>query len=524
MEPLLLGPTGLPKQTLGWELLAWTADYLHQPDGDSAGGPWRFTPEQARFVLWWYAIDDTGRFVYRNGVLRRMKGWGKDPLGAVLCALELCAPVRFDGWNAAGEPVGRPVAAPWVITAAVSRDQTRNTMRLFPSLLSDTCVDEYGLDIHHEIIHKQGGGQIESVTSSPRALEGARASFSLINESHHWLANNDGHEMYKVIVRNAVKTRSRHLQITNGHVPGEESVAEQAWEAYQKIQAGQARDSGMLYDSREAPPETDIHDEESLRQGLLAARGDATWLDVDGLIAEIHDIRNPLSVSRRFYLNQIVAAEDSWMAPHEWDRCWVDAELRPGDRVTLGFDGSRSDDSTVLMACRIDDGVLFRLAAWEHPAQVKDWEVPREDVDAHVRAAFERYRVQAMYADIAYWESYVDSWVADFGRRAKLKASPRSAFAFDMRARIRDFGLGCENFLEAVLNQHVRHDGDPLLRQHVLNAKRRVTKYDHIGIGKATRDSKRKIDAAVTAVLAWMARQEIVKTRRVGARKVVFHR
>jgi hypothetical protein len=43
---------------------------------------------------------------------------------------------------------GVPLAAPWVITAAVSKDQTRNTMRLFPSLLTDACVEEYGLDIH----------------------------------------------------------------------------------------------------------------------------------------------------------------------------------------------------------------------------------------------------------------------------------------------------------------------------------------------------------------------------------------
>jgi hypothetical protein len=33
------------------------------------GKPWKFTPEQMRFVLWWYAVDTRGRFVYRKGVL-----------------------------------------------------------------------------------------------------------------------------------------------------------------------------------------------------------------------------------------------------------------------------------------------------------------------------------------------------------------------------------------------------------------------------------------------------------------------
>lgn len=59
------------------------------------GGPWKFTREQLRFVLHWYALDDNGRFSNRKGVLQRMKGWGKDPLLAVLCLVELVGPSRF---------------------------------------------------------------------------------------------------------------------------------------------------------------------------------------------------------------------------------------------------------------------------------------------------------------------------------------------------------------------------------------------------------------------------------------------
>lgn len=81
--PVAIGPTWtrgddgkyvLPKHTLGWAVLAWTAQWLQHEDGR----PWRFTSEQARFILWWYAVDERGRFVYRDGVLQRLKGWGKD--------------------------------------------------------------------------------------------------------------------------------------------------------------------------------------------------------------------------------------------------------------------------------------------------------------------------------------------------------------------------------------------------------------------------------------------------------------
>lgn len=74
-EAITLGPTEVPELTLGWAVLEWQLDYLLQPDGDNAGKPWTLTPEQVRFVLQWYAIDERGRWKWRRGVLRRMKGW-----------------------------------------------------------------------------------------------------------------------------------------------------------------------------------------------------------------------------------------------------------------------------------------------------------------------------------------------------------------------------------------------------------------------------------------------------------------
>ena len=65
----------LPEHTLGWEILGWVSTRLTNDDGDV----WIATPEQARFLLWYYAIDRSGKFRYRKGVLQRLKGWGKRP-------------------------------------------------------------------------------------------------------------------------------------------------------------------------------------------------------------------------------------------------------------------------------------------------------------------------------------------------------------------------------------------------------------------------------------------------------------
>src|SRR5690349_14653972 len=96
--PVAVGPTWkksggdgeLPGEdrTLGWPVRDWTIEDPRQPDGPDAGDPWVYTDEQMRFILHWFAIDDQGRWIYRDGMLRRVKGWGKDPVGATLCAIE----------------------------------------------------------------------------------------------------------------------------------------------------------------------------------------------------------------------------------------------------------------------------------------------------------------------------------------------------------------------------------------------------------------------------------------------------
>src|SRR5690606_4659609 len=139
LTPVFVGPTWqrnedgswlLPDKTLGWQVIGWCARYLRNDEGE----PWSFTDEQMRFILHWFAVDERGRFIHQTGVLQRMKGWGKDPLLACLSLVELCGPSRFSHWDENGQPVGKRHPRPWVQVAAVSQSQTKNTMRMLPTL------------------------------------------------------------------------------------------------------------------------------------------------------------------------------------------------------------------------------------------------------------------------------------------------------------------------------------------------------------------------------------------------------
>ena len=504
-----IGPTGKPPLTLGWDVLAWTDTYLEQPDGPDAGSPWRFTTEQARFILWWYAIDQTGRFVYRSGVLRRMKGWGKDPIAAVISAIEFVGPCRFKRWRADGKPELVEHSAAWIQVAAVSKEQTRNTMTLFPGLFSKAAVVEFGIDLGKEIIYAhRGQRRIEAVTSSPRALEGGRATLVIQNEPHHWIEANEGHAMADVISRNAGKSRdgsSRVLSITNAHRIGEDSVAEREWEAYQK------RPDGILYDALEAPEVEDLDDAAAVRAALVLARGDSTWLDVDRITEEILDPRTSESDARRFYLNQLRAERSDWIKAAEWAACARNEAVPPGTLITLGFDGSHYRDATALVGTVVATGYQWVLALWERPELAPDdWEVPLDAVNAAAEQAFATYDVWRLCADPWGWEETLSAWNARYGQGRDDRIIFWRANLLGPMARL------IKEYETAVRAKSLGHEPSEVFARHVANCVKRPTGLrDENGqfayvISKDGPNSPRKIDVAMAAVLSWRARLDAI--------------
>ena len=541
-------------KTLGWEIISWAEGYLLQPDGDEAGDPFRFTPEQLNFVLWWYALDGAGRFLNRRAVLRRAKGWGKSPFLGALALAELCGPVRFGGWAADGEPLAVAHPMPWVVIAGVSETQTENTFSAIRAMAEDSAlVDDYGLDVGLTRILLPGGGKIVPVTANAATQEGARPSFAIMDETHHWSKTNGGSKLARVVRRNLAKSRdgaARAIETTNAHEPAQESVAEGSYLAWRSIVEGRSKSSGLLYDSREASGDIDLADEAAVMEGLKAAYGDSYWVDLTRILAEVYDPDTPAEEARRFYLNQIVAAADSWIAPPEWFKN-RSPELPPlrlgvpdnprkrGDMVALGFDGSLTDDSTALVATRIDDGAPFLLAIWEKPEGPSGagWEVPKEQVRDAVAYAFSVLDPVAFFSDVAYWETDIDAWRDEYGERLLVKATTRHAVGWDMRGHQMDTTRGVEALHrsitdgtipwgphEVLAGPAVGHAAEEILTRHVLNGRRRPNRWG-VSFGKETRESPKKVDALAALILARMARTRVLaegglKKRRKGTGRV----
>jgi hypothetical protein len=527
-EPTKIGPSWqydngwvLPRFTLGWRVLAWCGLWLT----DKNGRPWQFTAEQARFVLWFFALDpESGDFMYHSAVLQRLKGWGKDPLAAALSVAGMFADVTFDRWDG-DVPVGREEPAAWIQLVAVSQEQTQNTMKLFPSLIPAETRRFYGVQVGKLNVWGLGDTrQIQAITANPLSIEGKRPTLVVRNETQNWITANGGHEMAGAIEGNAAKSEggaARMLDICNAYRPGQDSVGQRVREGWEKSQGDspEVLDFGLLYDSLEAPPDAPLS-ADAAPSVVDAIRGDATWMSTKRIVASILNPANPASESRRKWYNQITAAEDARFDPNDVKRAMVlyGDGIADRDEVVIFGDGSKSDDATGLVAVRLSDGFAQVL----HVQQPRKGEVvDRDAVDHAVVDAFDRFTVLGFWfdpshakdddaeGDSRFWWPLCDEWMARYGRRLKMWAvksgSSRHAVAWDMSSTTRQavFVPAVEQ-LEADLKAGTAQArSSSWLQQHAINAKRAPGKFG-VSLRKENRESARKIDLAVCWVGARM--------------------
>jgi hypothetical protein len=527
-------PPGFPERTLGYGVIDWIEGAtpafggLRQPNGPRAGRVFRLQRDQGRFLLWWYAVDEDGRWLFNHGVRRRAKGSGKSPFAAVQALAEFCGPVRLLDFDprAPGGCVGRAVDMPLVQIAATAESQTANTMRMVRAFApkGSELVKTYLLDPGKTRYYKLPEGTLEVITSSAGAAEGGEASFVVADETEHWKPNNGGPELAAVLEDNLAKSGSRMLETSNAWVPGWQTVAEDTWQAWLAQEEGRTRGKQrILYDAAIAPADTNMADPASLRAALEHVYADCPWVDIDTIMERIWSPRARPSDSKRKYLNRPATVEDAWVTPEQWevlahpDQGYVPP---PGTDIVMFFDGSKSRDATALMACEVDSGHVFTLGVWEPDPGDDEDTVDAADVDLQVRKAFKKYTVLGFFADVREWESFA---LTEWPRRhqddlliwAAKSGKPPQPIAWDMRGHGLEFAKAAEACHAEIEAEEFTHDGDSRVARHVANARRRAYR-DCVSIGKASPDSPLKIDAAVCVIGVRMVRRLVLSS---GKRK-----
>ena len=467
-------PDGDQWPTLGHEVVAWIEANLVIPDGPNRGRPFILTDEQYRHMLWSYRLKPNARpemgsqaFEYYGSLLVRPQKSGKDPLAAAQACVQAMGPVRFDGWDANGEPVGAPMPTPWIQCAANSEDQTDNTFRPIVTMLQEGPVaDTPGLDVGQTRVNLPDGGRIEPVTAAAKSRLGARITFATFTESGLYTETSGGMAMARTMKRGLAGMDGRWMEITNAWDPAEMSVAQRTWES---------RAPGVFLDYRLPRTHVDMDDDAALRAELVYVYGDSAienggWVNIDRIMEEARDPATGEGEARRFFLNEIWVGSKDAVDMLRWAAQARPGELlEPGDRITLGFHGALTRDATSLCAARLSDGRLFHLRTWERPDGETEWSTPRHEVHDAVDQAHQAYDVVSMMCSPHGWQDEVNRWAGAYQNHGDRYEAKSKVLEIWLNSEMRMDQL-VERFLTAHRGDEITHDGSEILTQHAAGA------------------------------------------------------
>ncbi|MDD5486686.1 MAG: terminase large subunit [Dehalococcoidales bacterium] len=455
-----------------------------------------------------------GRRRFKRVGLSLAKGLAKTELAAWIAACELHpeAPVRCIGFDENGDPVGGPVTDPYIPLVAYTEEQSDElAYGALKAILEESPIrDDFDIGLER-IMRKNGDGKAVSLSSSPSARDGARTTFQLADETHWWV-NPKLVRAHQTMMANLPKRKLADawaLEVTTAPDPGSGSVAESTMNYAKAINEGRIKDARLFYFHRQASDEHDLDTEKGARAAVMEASGPAAaWRDIDAIVELWRDPTTDRNYWERVWCNRLVQSSQKAFDAEQWKKLKADSPVKKGDLITLGFDGAQFRDSAGLIGTHVDTGYQFNLGVWECPyGQEGDWQVPADEVDDAVKAAFQKYNVWRMYADPPYWQSWIAKWAGEYGEDRVIEWWTN---------RRKQMSYALEGFDTAIASKYISHDGDATLIRHIANCYRHdLPQKDEDGkslwlIRKERHDSPHKIDLAMAAILSWQARTDAI--------------
>lgn len=464
---------------------------------------------------------EEGRRRIKRGAISLPKGSRKTEFAAwiAICEVHPEGPVRTVGWDRKGQPIGGPVKDPFIPMVAYTEEQTEDLAyaALFAILTEDACDIGKDFDIGQKrVLRRDGRGKVAPYASAPNARDGALTTFQHFDETHT-MTSDRLKKAHRAMLRNIPKRKIADgwsLETTTAYVPGAGSVAEETMEYAKAVADGRVKDASLFFYHRQASEKLNLRTVKGLQAAVKEARGPVTskWADLRSIVGQFNDPTADRGELERTWLNIPQHGSERAFDVVRWSELAKPGYVpEHGALITLGFDGSKYEDSTALIGTEIATGFQFLVGKgiWEKPHGElgKGWEVPETEVDEAVAHAFEQWEVWKLYADPPYWETMVDKWAGEYGEERVFK------WRTNLWAKIAGAVLAYSN---AIKDGHLSHDGNADLKRHVSNAHRRqLTLKDDKGrplwvIQKERPHSPMKIDAVMAGILSWQARSDAV--------------
>lgn len=522
-----------------WVALDWIERHCVIPDRHERGKPYILADWQAWYFQNFYRVKrrpplptevrpaiGAPAFYYRRAQVVMPQKAGKGPMTAAHVCLEAVGPALFAGWANGGEryrcidhgcfcgwiyeyqpgeAMGVPWSTPLIQITAFSEEQTGNVYDALRPMIDEGPLSDVIPRTGEEFIRLPGGGRIDTVTSSNQSRLGQRVTFVPQDETGIWLKQNKMDKVADTQRRGASGMQGRTAETTNAWDPSENSVAQKTAEA-----ALTRKDIFRLH--RLAPSVLRFTNKEDRRKIFRFVYAGSHWIDIDSIEAECAEIMlTDPAQAERFYGNRIVAGLGTYLDEPLWDGAEASRIVQEGEPITIGFDGSDSDDWTALV-CTTQDGFSFvpqygpdkRPTYW-NPAE---WggEIPRGEVNAAMDDMFRKYSVRRVYADPHDWESEIDEWIVKYGDEIVI---PWATY------RIIPMYSALVRFKNDLKTRRATHDPDPVAKTHALRARKSAKPQDRYVLVKP--HQHQKIDVLMSTILAYEAASDLTVEDKWGA-------
>lgn len=522
-----------PYPSLGKQVCDFIESELVFGPGSLSGQPAKLDEEKRLLIYRMYEVFPKGhrlagrRRFQRAGVEIR-KGLAKTEFAAWVCAAELHpeGPVRCDGFDANGKPVGRPVRSPVIPMMAVTAEQVEELAYGVLRYILETCDDAQRFAVGKDRIVRLGPNGTEdgfavAVSNSPGSRDGARTSFQHFDEPHRLFLPRH-RAAHETMLQNMPKRPLEDpwtLYTSTAGQPGQNSVEEDVLAEAQSIEKGEVDDPSFFFFRRWAGPE---HDDLSTLEKRIAAVADATGPIIGewgpGQFERIAKDWDRKGIDKayweRVYLNRWRMSGSQAFDMLKVENLFTDELIPDGAFVTAGFDGARFRDATALTITEISTGRQMLLGCWERPENLEEWEVPEDEVTDLVADMMSRYDVWRLYCDPPHWTETVASWAARWPDQViEWHTQVKSRMVPALRTYVEAIDSGIVTFSanvwRGVLFRHMGHA-----------ARRELKTLDEFGqpqwiLQKQDGRLEDKFDAAMSAVLAWEA---CVDARREGVK------
>lgn len=517
-----------PWPTLGGQVADLIEDCAIFGPGSLKGQPAKLDDEKRAALYRMYEVYPQGHRLAGRRRFKRCsicwrKGLAKTEFMAWVAFAELHpdGPVRCDGFDASGDPVGRPVVDPYIPMLAVTAEQVEELAYGALYVMVTEGPDAGLFDATNERIIRlsptgRADGKAVPLSNSPGSRDGARTTFQCFDEPHRLILprQKDAHETMVANLEKRVLEDPWGLYVGTAGEIGQGSIAEGLQEEARMIDKGDLTDPQLFHFHREASTGYDLDSLDERIEAVTEATGPVGEYGPGQFESIARQWDRPTADKaylERVWLNRWVKSGRQAFDVKRWATLNTADIIEPGSFVTWGFDGARYRDATGIVITDIATGRQQPWAVWERPIGLDAWEAPEDQVVSSIDALHATMKVWRGYYDPFHWSEQMKAAAGRHGDDVVIewRTNRTQAMAWAIR-RYRDAHTSgsCtwpkDHPLAAKFAEHIAAAG----RQD-------VNVWDDEGNRLFILDKihpDRKFDLAMAGNLSWEARLDALKS------------